>query len=368
MPSRISLPKLSLFSSRHSSTPSNVGSKMPPPPTPPTSTPRRASTAPPVPPPARLHLRNILPASPEEPPIMPPPPRTPRAWVWQCHQCHSVYRLGCTRRCLDCSHTYCVVNSKQQSSSNRGKKRRRQQSALCGAEFDYIGWEQWGSWKRKVLGYESTGRCDTPARDRAFLAKRHNCWIDCDSPSECGHRRYELAAEMLRNRMFVPDEPEVETQPATAIVADTTPKSPDDYIPLNEALAMSETADGEEESPQKSPLQSSFLIDDEEEEDEKDETEKTREEERQEEEVWWAARSNTEQDWATSADEADDDGDNEDGGTKILTVRNFTANDVAEDSDSDSGSESGESGWSSVSSLTDNSYLVEDGPPAIKVF
>ncbi|KAI0810391.1 hypothetical protein GGR55DRAFT_137398 [Xylaria sp. FL0064] len=28
-------------------------------------------------PPLRLHLRNILPASPEEPPIMPPPPCTP---------------------------------------------------------------------------------------------------------------------------------------------------------------------------------------------------------------------------------------------------------------------------------------------------
>ncbi|KAI0450377.1 hypothetical protein F5B21DRAFT_508219 [Xylaria acuta] len=363
---------------------------MPPPtPQPPTSTPRRTSATSPVSPPARLHLRNILPASPEEAPIMPPPPRTPRAWVWQCHQCHSVYRLGCTRRCLDCSHTYCVGSSKQQqqsSNNNRGKKRRRQQqqAALCGAEFDYVGWEQWGSWKRKVLGYESAGRCDTPARDRAFLAKRHNCWIDCDSPSECGHRRYELAAEMLRNRMFVPDEPEVEVvveaQPP-AIVADASPRNPDDDIPLTEALVMGGAAaaavDGEgqdEEGPQKSPLQSSFLLDDDEddEDEEDDEKEKkTREErekvEQEKEEKWWAARSSTEQDWATSADEIDDDdGDDDDGGVKMLTVRNLTANDVTEDSDS--GSESGESRWSSVSSLTDDSCLVEAGPAAIKVF
>ncbi|KAI1748243.1 hypothetical protein F4782DRAFT_542936 [Xylaria castorea] len=331
MPSRINLPKLSLFSSRDSPSLSKTGSKMSAPTPPPTSIPQRASVTSSASPPARLHLRNILPASPEEPPIMPPPPRMPKAWVWQCHQCHSVYRLGCTRRCLDCSHTYCVVSSKQQqqqsSSSNRGKKRRRQQTALCGAEFDYVGWEQWGSWKRKVQGYESTGRCDTTARDRAFLAKSHNCWIDCDSPSECGHRRYELAAEMLRNRMFVPEKPETEIQ-SPAIVADASPKSPDDDIPLTEALVMSEAADGEE-GPQKSPLQSSFLLD--EEEEEKGEIEKTREQEEEEEEKWWAARSSTEQ--------VDDD-DDEDGGFKTLTVRNLTANDVAEDSDS--GSESGE--------------------------
>ncbi|KAI1736417.1 hypothetical protein F4680DRAFT_260841 [Xylaria scruposa] len=348
MPSRISLPKLSFFSSRDASSPSQTDSKMPAPTMPPASIPQRANATSSASPPARLHLRNILPASPEEPPIMPPPPRTPRAWVWQCHQCHSIYRLGCTRRCLDCSHTYCVVSSKQQqqqqsSSNNRGKKRRRQPTALCGAEFDYVGWEQWGSWKRKVLGYESTGRCEATARDRAFLAKSHNCWIDCDSPSECGHRRYELAAEMLRNRMFAPDE----QQPA--IVADASPKSPDDDISLSEALVMSEAAAAaNEESPPKSPLKSSFLLDD------GDDIEKTREQEEEEEVVWWAARSGFER--------VDNDGDQDDGGgVKTLTVRNLTENDTAEDSDSDSGSESGESGWSTASSITDDSCLEEAG-------
>ncbi|KAI0185300.1 hypothetical protein EV127DRAFT_207554 [Xylaria flabelliformis] len=357
MPSRISLPKLSLFSSRDSSSPLQTGSRMPAPTVPPTNITQRASTASP---PARLHLRNILPASPEEPLIMPPPPRTPKAWVWQCHQCHSVYRLGCTRRCLDCSHTYCVVSSKQQqqqqSSSNKSRKRRRQQqTALCGAEFDYVGWEQWGSWKRKVLGYESTGRCDATARDRAFLAKSHNCWIDCDSPSECGHRRYELAAEMLRHRMFVPPPP---------VVADASPKSPDDDIPLTEALVMSEatTSAGDEEGPLKSPLKSSFLLDD----DDGGEMEKTREQEEEEEERWWAARSSSEQ----VDDEDDDEDDGGGGGVKTLTVRNLTASDIAEDSDSDpdSGSESGESGWSTASSVTDDTCCLEEAGTAIKGF
>ncbi|KAI1364804.1 hypothetical protein F5Y08DRAFT_305785 [Xylaria arbuscula] len=210
-------------------------------------TPNRNSA--PLSPPARLHLRNILPASPEEPPIMPPPPRTPRPWVWQCHRCLTVYRLGCTRRCLECGHTYCVssaaakaasssaaaASSSSRSSSSslassgnndtttattnnnnndtnnndnperprsrsrsRSRSRRRRDVGLCGAEFDYVGWEQWGFWRRKVLGYEALGRSDLQARDKAFLGKKHDCWIDCDSPSECCHRRHELVIEAVR--------------------------------------------------------------------------------------------------------------------------------------------------------------------------
>lgn len=226
-----------------------------------------------------------------------------------------------------------------------------------------------------MQGYESTGRCDAAARDGAFLAKKHNCWIDCDSPSECGHRRYELAAEMLRNRMFIPDEAETEaeeTQPP-AIVADASPKCPDDDISLTEALVLSEAADGEDEAPLKSPLQSSFLLDDDEEEEDdegndneiENEIEKTRkqEEDDEEEERWWAARTGHERDWATSTDEIDED---DGGGSKILTVRNITENDVIDDSDSSS--ESGESRWSSSSTLTDDSCLGVEAGTAIKVF
>ncbi|KAI0535559.1 hypothetical protein GGR58DRAFT_515248 [Xylaria digitata] len=319
----------------------------------------KASTTP-MSPPARLHLRNILPSSPEEPPIMPPPPRTPKAWVWQCHKCLGVYKLGCTRRCLDCSHTYCVSNPNSSSSSTRGKKRRRN-TGLCGAEFDYIGWEQWGSWRRKVLGYEATGRCETKARDRAFLKKSHDCWIDCDSPSECCHRRFELAAEVLRKQQAV-------------VKSAYRQPNPDDDIPITEVLHESSGDGDAEETPPKSPLgQSSFLWDE-------DEGEK---ETREEKEKWYAVRSRPTPDsqhdgseagtvhyppgigdpnWASVVDNHDYYSDSEESNgpidrpVKRLSVRNLASHD-AKQAGSDSDSESDCSDWSANSSESDNSSI-----------
>ncbi|KAI1173003.1 hypothetical protein F4777DRAFT_601125 [Nemania sp. FL0916] len=347
MPSRISLPKLSLFSSRNSS-PSPDSKPQPPPPPPPTPTPTQTTspkTSPrtsasasstPTSPPARLHLRSILPVSPEAAPIMPPPPRTPRAWVWQCHRCLNVYRLGCTRRCLDCSHTYCVGNATSSKQTTRGKKRRRTQGAICGAEFDYIGWEQWGSWRRKVLGHEAAGRCDPAARDRAFLRRRHDCWIDCDSPSECCHRRFELAAELLRDlrdgALVAPAAPvdsEPEPEPAQPpVIVGSPPASPDEDISFEEVLAVETAGEGkgEEEPVPKSPLgQSSFLwIDDE------NETDTSSEEE--EEEQWLAAAQHIEdtRDGTTIALEEDPDSDCDSDGSGFWSLSS---------SDSDSSSE-----------------------------
>ncbi|GAW15149.1 hypothetical protein ANO14919_045580 [Xylariales sp. No.14919] len=330
--------------------------------------PAQASKANPAPvsPPARLHLRNILPLSPEEPPIMPPPPRTPRAWVWQCHMCLSIYRLGCTRRCLDCSHTYCVSNPNSSSSSlrpgtPRGKKRRRN-TGLCGAEFDYVGWEQWGSWRRKVLGHEAAGRCEAEARDRAFLKKRHDCWIDCDSPSECCHRRYELAVEVLKQQSLVTS-------------ANRPPVNPDDDDDLAITEVRSEGAGGEE-APPKSPLgQSSFLWDEEEEEKGARGGEDEEGEEDEDGVTWWAARSDPaagddgvglgidggeSRDWGDFVDDYDYYGDSQsrksrDEPVKRLTVRNLTGGDAdAEDSDSDSGYSDG---WSTNSSESDDSSI-----------
>ncbi|KAI1424831.1 hypothetical protein F5Y12DRAFT_426686 [Xylaria sp. FL1777] len=361
MPSRINLPKLSLFSSRNSSSSSTPASKMLPPPA---SKPN--SNVPPVSPPARLHLRNILPASPEEPPIMPPPPRTPRAWVWQCHRCLNVYRLGCTRRCLDCSHTYCISNP--QGSRGPKKKKRRRETGLCGAEFDYVGWEQWGSWRRKVLGHEAAGRCETKARDRAFLKKRHDCWIDCDSPSECCHRRYELAAEALRKQKQTPAK-------KSGFVPLNRPLDPDnDDLPITEALG----SNGEgEEPPPKSPLgQSSFLWDEDEGEDE-EKGEKTKEEMEEEEKKWWAAGRNPapdsahnnsmssstarreppgvdSHDWESAI--YDERSDSQERPAKGLTARNLTGDDIVQEG-SDSDSESDGSGWSTNSSESDDSSV-----------
>ncbi|KAI3329508.1 hypothetical protein F4824DRAFT_384805 [Ustulina deusta] len=361
MPSRINLPKLSLFSSRNSSSPSS--SSTPTPKMAPPATSKASQNPIPVSPPARLHLRNILPASPEEPPIMPPPPRTPRAWVWQCHRCLNVYRLGCTRRCLDCSHTYCITDPKG-SRGGPKRKRRRRDTGICGAEFDYVGWEQWGSWRRKVLGHEAAGRCETQARDQAFLQKRHNCWVDCDSPSECCHRRFELAAEALQKQM------QTVLAKTGSFVPINRPLDPDDDdVPI----ALDGEGEGEgEETPPKSPLgQSSFLWDD----DEDDEGH--REKAREDEEKWWAARSSPapgsehngtspstasrdppdvdRREWADAAD--DEDSDSHGHAAKRLTVRNLTGDDVPQEC-SDSDSESDGSGWSTNSSESDDSSVA----------
>ncbi|KAI1305532.1 hypothetical protein F5Y03DRAFT_395065 [Xylaria venustula] len=157
----------------------------------------RPTPAMPLSPPPPLHLRNILPSSPEEPPSMPLPPRTPGPWVWQCHRCTTVYRLGATRRCLECAHTYCVSRV-QQARNAAASKRKRRHMGLCGAEFDYTGWANWGSWRRKIAGCGGD-----PERDIRYARRRHNCWLDCDSPSQCSHRRHQLADEARRRRAEV---------------------------------------------------------------------------------------------------------------------------------------------------------------------
>lgn len=211
-----------------------------------------------------------------------------------------------------------------------------------------------------MLGFEAHGRCDPKARDRAFLKKRHNCWIDCDSPSECNHRRYELAAEALRKQMYLQDEPSAPLvlMPAASVSLDDD--MPSEAVAQNEGAAERET----EEVPPKSPLgQSSFLWDD----DEPD-TRKTREEEEIEEEgkKWWAARSALDstdthtggqtfsdisrQDWGAA------EGSGNDG--RRLIVQNLTDNDIIDNSDSDSESDNGS--WSSCSMESDDTS-VETG-------
>jgi len=73
------------------------------------------------------------------------PPANPLTWVWQCHLCKSRYALGVTRRCLVDGHYYCSGENDQR---NLKKKKRGQ---ACSSEFDYVGWRQWGEWKRKAL-------------------------------------------------------------------------------------------------------------------------------------------------------------------------------------------------------------------------
>lgn len=75
----------------------------------------------------------------------PTAPPAPCPWLWRCHQCHIWYRLSTTRRCLECSHEFCL------GAAPTARKRKRSAAAPCRAEFDYIGWAARGAWKRTML-------------------------------------------------------------------------------------------------------------------------------------------------------------------------------------------------------------------------
>ncbi|KAI1269777.1 hypothetical protein F5Y18DRAFT_109701 [Xylariaceae sp. FL1019] len=286
MPSRISLPKLSLFSARN--TPAAIFT--------PSSPTKKSCISPPLTPPARLHLRNILPASPLEPFIMPPPPRTPGPWLWQCHHCRTIYRLGCTRRCLQCSHTFCVGQANKPNNLNPGKKRRRDRE-MCPAEFDFPGWEQWGSWRRKVLGRSISEE----ARDRAFVKRTHNCERDCDFPNHCIERRMEIARQERMAIETIVEEEEENEMPVL---------SGDDELRLNVPRAVDEDT----EAPTSPGSESSFYWDE-------IEPKKKR---RVEDKVWWVEEEGEEREEPMSR----------------LRVRNLTEGDVLGDSESESESES----------------------------
>ncbi|KLU88229.1 hypothetical protein MAPG_07216 [Magnaporthiopsis poae ATCC 64411] len=124
-----------------------------------------------------------------------PPPPTPHPWLWKCHSCHTVYRLGCTRRCIECGHTMCTSrdvaiakleaalgssSSSSSSSSRGGKKRRRRRRGPCVSEFDFAGWNAWAAWR---------------ARPAEPAGPGPSCSDDCSYPSECHHTRLRLLRE-----------------------------------------------------------------------------------------------------------------------------------------------------------------------------
>lgn len=108
--------------------------------------------------------------------VLPPPPAKPLNWVWQCHQCRSRYQLSVTRRCLIDGHYYCSGDTSQNQRNN--KRRRKAQS--CTSEFDYVGWQDWGQWRRKFTALRAY------ANGKA-APKIHGC-EGCSFPSQC---RYE---------------------------------------------------------------------------------------------------------------------------------------------------------------------------------
>jgi hypothetical protein len=114
--------------------------------------------------PPKTTVRGIEPSDP-----CPPEPAKPLAWVWQCHLCQSRYPLGVTRRCLQDGHFYCS------GETDRPNLKKKKIGQSCSSEFDYIGWREWGEWKRKILGIlensanaqlcvEGCERCEFPSQ------------------------------------------------------------------------------------------------------------------------------------------------------------------------------------------------------------
>ncbi len=94
-----------------------------------------------------------------------PPKAMP--WIWSCHKCHTRYPLGAIRRCLNDGHLFCGGTTVDKVT---GKVKRHR---ACASEFDYIGWEDFGSWKRRV------------AQPKPANRSHKNCEHQCDFPSAC---------------------------------------------------------------------------------------------------------------------------------------------------------------------------------------
>ncbi|KAK4159729.1 hypothetical protein QBC43DRAFT_182384, partial [Cladorrhinum sp. PSN259] len=179
----------------------------------------------------------------------PPPPTYP--WSWRCHKCRNVYRLSATRRCLECGHTFCIKiqggdGSSLPKNNTRGrvtKRSSKRDHRTCSAEFDYLGWQAWGTYRRikisssplntetyatfhptpyKGASYSplspATGSQSRSqplsetfytwdpipkreakevsfSKERLFVSGRYDCSIHCDYPSECRHSVYKAWAE-----------------------------------------------------------------------------------------------------------------------------------------------------------------------------
>ncbi|KAH6717522.1 hypothetical protein BKA61DRAFT_571612 [Leptodontidium sp. MPI-SDFR-AT-0119] len=151
----------------------------------PTRSTSSTSTNGPLTPPLRLHLRSIIPSPPLPAEYLATAPALPYPWIWRCHLCHSVYRLGVTRRCLEDGHFFCSLPSPPRSPitpapstvaliaedtiiaaakrARQKRKRDKKRAAMrgCRAEFDYGGWSTYNIWRRGVrnskVGREKKG-------------------------------------------------------------------------------------------------------------------------------------------------------------------------------------------------------------------
>ncbi|KAN0109969.1 hypothetical protein V8E51_006356 [Hyaloscypha variabilis] len=171
----------------------------------------------------RLQLRTLASLkSPAFPPLFTATiPKTPYPWIWKCHLCGSVYRLGVTRRCLEDGHFFCSittpppspVHSSDESKSQKSRKTKKRRPKGCRAEFDYTGWEAYNEWRREIRGIKYQCAFSSPSsssssnrrplttglEEEEVRNEKKDCYRDCDFPSECLNERIG-ASEFARLR------------------------------------------------------------------------------------------------------------------------------------------------------------------------
>ncbi|CAF9903155.1 MAG: hypothetical protein GOMPHAMPRED_000110 [Gomphillus americanus] len=146
-----------------------------------------------------------------------PPPEIPSRWLWRCHLCSLSYPIGTTRRCLNDGHYFCAGTT---INKRTGKKKPH---SPCGSTFDYIGWQEYGDWRRHERDLRAkaantslppkpfrTGPLKKPTRQTSSSSKtketnlmpnphfpaptliapptQPNCEHNCNFPSECRWR------------------------------------------------------------------------------------------------------------------------------------------------------------------------------------
>ena len=149
-----------------------------------------------------------------------------------------------TRRCLDDGHYFCAGTTTVKRSKRTGNKKTIRHKA-CASEFDYQGWNAWGTWRRDVaeqiaaaaaleeylddqpmslpvptvpeegrwLRGTWTGRAVSNKSVRDYWGK--DCWNTCDYPSEC---RW--------GKQYGVQTPVVSSTPATVTVPSSTVLDP----------------------------------------------------------------------------------------------------------------------------------------------
>ncbi|KAL8953497.1 MAG: hypothetical protein Q9222_000644 [Ikaeria aurantiellina] len=138
------------------------------------------------------------------------PPPSPCKWMWYCHECQTGYQLGVTRRCLIDDHQLCYGRPVTKSSRKRNKKVR-----ACHTSFDYVGWQNWGEWRRSQGGQVLEEQ--EPIQ--------HNCSLFCDWPSQC--RRTIVQEQLVEETPADPVEESFEnvtlstTEPPTIVLGES---------------------------------------------------------------------------------------------------------------------------------------------------